>query len=257
LGSDRRARRLGRVREFGARHPRLSLVIACAALTGVIAVCGYQLSYGTYLGRAWVIAASAGLATAAGLAVAVLISGRRHRPVAGGLLIGWLVLALASASAVRYPFPQGPYGGVQAFFNGLHAALLGYEAVTCTAIVALFAYPLLHPGARTRNQTERAGYSPGRSGLPARLRFPGAKPAVWRAGSLIAANGTVMWLSLNGDAEVDLTSACQALPTLPDAAHRRQRQPRTTALATVNGIVEVDVSPKALTTLASSLHRPH
>jgi hypothetical protein len=52
LGGGRRARRNGRAREFGARHPRPTLVIICALLACVIAVCGYQLSYGTYLGAA-------------------------------------------------------------------------------------------------------------------------------------------------------------------------------------------------------------
>lgn len=183
MGSDRRARRQGRARDFGARHPRLSLVIASAALAGVIGVCGYQLSYGTYLGRAWVIAASAGMAAAAGLTAMVLISRRRHRHAAGGLLMAWLVLGLASASAIRYPFPRGPYGRVQAFFNGLHAALLGYEAVTCTAIVALFAYLLLHPRAVRATRQHRPGIhrvAPGSrpgSGSPEQSRRPGEPDA--------------------------------------------------------------------------------
>jgi hypothetical protein len=44
----------------------------------VIAVCGLQLSYGTYLGRGWVIAALAGMATAAGVSASALIRIRRH-----------------------------------------------------------------------------------------------------------------------------------------------------------------------------------
>jgi hypothetical protein len=173
LGSNRRARRArrqGRARDIAARHPRLSLVIVCALLAGVIAVCGYQLSYGTYLGHGWVIAALAGMATAAGLSAAVLVSNRRHSPAAGRIVIAWLVLGLASASAIRLPFPQGPYGSVQAFFNVAHAALLGCEAVTCTSIVALFAYVLLHPRGHARSRAARAGHAPGRAGLPARLR---------------------------------------------------------------------------------------
>ncbi|HUY45827.1 MAG TPA: hypothetical protein VMV92_08895 [Streptosporangiaceae bacterium] len=261
MRSGRRARRQGRAREFGARHPRLSLVIVCALLACVIAVCGYQLSYGTYLGRAWGIAALAGMAAAAGLNALALVSTRRHRLAAGRVVIAWLVLVVASASAIKFPFPQGPYGSVQAFFNVAHAALLGYEAVTCAAIVALFAYLLLRsrararrPAARAGHAPRRAGHAPGRAGLPARLRFPAAKAAPWRAGRLIAANGRVTWLSLNGDADVDLTSACQALPTLPAAAHGRQ--PRTTMLATASGVAEVDVSPRALAELVRSLRRP-
>lgn len=247
MGSHRRARRQGRAQDFGARHPRLTLVIACALLAGVTAVCGEQLSYGTYLGRGWVIVALAGMATAAGLSAAALISNRRHSPAAGRAAMAWLVLALASASAIKFPFPQGPYDSVQAFFNVVHAALLGYEAVTCTAIVALLTYLLLRPRARARGQAARAG-------LPARLRFPGAKAATWRAGRLIAANDTVTWLSRNGDAEVDLTPACLALPMLPADAYGRQ--PRKTMLATANGLVEVNVSPAALAALVRSLRRP-
>ncbi len=43
---------------------------------------------------------------------------------------------------------------------------------------------------------------------------------------------------------MDLTAACLALPIPP--AGTRERQPRTTTLATVDGVVELDVSPKAL-----------
>jgi hypothetical protein len=63
----------------------------------------------------------------------------------------------------------------------------------------------------------------------------------------------VTWLSLNGDVEVDLTAACQALPVLPAAA---QRQPLETMLATVSGLVEVDVPAAALVALAGRLRRP-
>jgi hypothetical protein len=181
LGTDRRARRHRRAQEFGARHPRLALAIVCALLAGVTAICGYQLSYGTYLGRGWVIAALAGMATAAGLSAAALISNRRHSPAAGRVVMAWTMLALASASAIRFPFPQGPYDSVQAFFNVVHAALLGYEAVTCTALVALFAYLLLHPRARARSQATRAGHALGHARLPARLRFREAKARVLAA----------------------------------------------------------------------------
>jgi hypothetical protein len=239
---------------LAARHPRLSLVILCALLAGVIAICGYQLRFGTYMGHGWVIGALAGMATAAGLSAAALASNRRHSPAAGRFLIAWLVLGLASASGIAFPFPQGPYGSVQAIFNVAHAALLGYEAVISTAILALFAYVLLHPRGHARSQVARAGHAPGRAGLPARLRFPGAQAATWRAGRLIAANDAVTWLSWNGDAEVDLTSACQALPMLPADAHGRQ--PRKSMLATASGPVEVDVSSQALAAMVRSLRPP-
>jgi hypothetical protein len=85
-------------------------------------------------------------------------------------------------------------------------------------------------------------------------QFPGATAATWRAGRLIAADGTVRWLSRKGDAEVDLTAACEA-PAMPSAG-AQSRQPRTTTLATASGLVEVDVSPRALAALARNLHPP-
>ena len=136
VGSDRRARRHERAQEFGARHPRLTLILVSPLLAAVITLYGYQLSYGAYLGRGWVIAALAGMVTAVGLNAAILISNRRHSPATGRLVMAWLVLGLMSASAIRFPFPQGPYGNVQAFFNVAHAAMLGFEAVTVMAIVA-------------------------------------------------------------------------------------------------------------------------
>ena len=243
MGGDRRARRQRRAQEFGARHPRLTLVIVCALLAGVIAICGYQLSYGTYLGRGWVIAAVAGMAAAAGLAAAMLIRYRRRRSVTGRLMLSWLVLTLMSASSIRYPFPQRPYGSAQGFFNVVHAALLGYEAVTCTGLIALFVSTAvaLQLRARARSQAARAGEG---ARLPARLRSAAAEQAAWRAGHVIAANGKVTWRSLKGDAQVDLTAACQALPVPPPGT--RRRQPRTTTLATADGAVELDVSPKAI-----------
>lgn len=184
MGSDRRVRGTNRARElgakFGRRHPRLALIIVGVALTGVIALCSFQLSHGTYLGRGWVIAAFAGIAAAAGLGAAAVISNRRHSPAAGRLGLAWLVLSLMSVSAIRYPFPLGPYGSVQAFFNVVHAALLGYEAVTCTAIVALLAYLVLHPRARARSRTAPAGHAPD---------LPGASVAEYLATSESAASG--------------------------------------------------------------------
>lgn len=264
MGSCRRARRQARAREFGRRHPYLALTSGCVLLAGVTAVCGYQLSHGTYLGRGWVIAALAGVATAAGLSAAGLFSTRRHGGAIGRAAIAWLALTLMSASAISYPFPVGPYGSVQAFFNVVHAALLGYEAVTCAILICLLAYGLTRlrglPGraplqqAPVRGSMAPSWHAPDHGGLPARLRFPERGPATWRAGRLIAANGTVTWLSRDGDVEVDLTSACRAMLMAPQDG--RKRQPRTTTLTTADGLAEVDVSPRALGTLASGLHLP-
>ena len=183
MSSGRRARRNRRAHNFGARHPRLTLVIVGALIAGVVAICAEQLSYGTYLGRGWEIAALSGMVTAAGLGAAVVITNRRHSPAARLVTVPYLVLSLVSVSAIRYPFPQGPYGGVQAFFNVAKAFLLGYEAVTLAAVVALFTYLLLRPGGLARkhaapnqatpNQAVHApGSGPG-SGSPERRRRPG------------------------------------------------------------------------------------
>ncbi len=256
MGGDRRARRQARAREFGARHPRLAFALIAPLLAGVVALCGYQLSHGLYLGRGWVIAGLAGVAAAAGLNAAVVISSRRHSPAEDRFLMAWLVLGLASASAIRFPFPLGPYGSVQAFFNVVHAALLGYEAVTVTAILALLVYAVLRSRSAAASREVQAGQAADltRLRLPARLKFAGVAAATWRAGNLIAADGAVTWRSLKGDAEVDLTAACQALPMRP--AGTRGRGPRTTALVTASGLVEVDVSPKALTALARTADLP-
>lgn len=244
-GRARRARRQTRAREFGARHPGWTFVIASVLLAGVTAICGYQLGYGTYLGRGWLIAAVAGAVTAAGLAGAMVIHYRRHGG-AGRLVTAWLILTLLSVSSIRYPFPLGRYGSVQAFFNVVHAALLGYEAVTCTGFIALFVFMglALPLRARARGRRAQAGQDAGHAGLPARLRFPGTKPGTWRAGRLVAADGKVTWLSRTGDAEVDLTAACQALPMPPAAA--RGRQPRTVTLVTADGVAELDIPLRAL-----------
>lgn len=120
----RRARRHQRAQAFGAHHPRLTLILVSLLVVGVIALDSEQLSYGTYLGRSWVIAAAAGIVTAVAVNAAAWVSNRRHRPASFPLVIAWLVLAVMSASAIRIPFPQGPYSNVMAFFNVAHAAML-------------------------------------------------------------------------------------------------------------------------------------
>jgi hypothetical protein len=265
LGRSWRARAQGRAREFGARHPGLAGVTVCAIPLGAVALAGLQLSYGLYLGRGWVIAALAGVATGAGVNAWAMLSLRRTGGELDFAVTTWLVLWLVSAStAIRLPFPRGPYGGVQAVFNVVHAALLGYEAVTFAAIVAVPCYLLVRYRGRARSRAVpavpagpvpgRARRTPGRDGLPARLRSPGATAATWRAGRLIAADGTVRWRSRTRDAEFDLTEACQD-PAMLSAAVQA-RQPRTTTLTTPSGLVEVDVSPRALASLARSLHHP-
>ncbi len=167
-GSHRSARRQERAYEFGRRHPRLTGVIFCVFLAGLIAICAEQIRHGTYLGGGWLIAVLAGMASAAVLTAAALISSRRHNPASGRFERAWLVLGVMSVSAIGYPFPLGPYGSVQAFFNVVHAALLGYEAVTLTAFIALLAYVLIRlRGLPGRAVLERPPVrAAGRHGLP-------------------------------------------------------------------------------------------
>ena len=146
MGSYRLARRQGRAQEFGRRHPRLTGVVVCIVLAGVSAVCAFQIRHGAYLGRGWVIATVAGIVTAAALNAAVLIRIMRHDPALGRLGIAWVVLALLAALSIRLPFPQGRYGSVQAFFDVVKAAALGYEAVTDAALIVLLADVLIRPG---------------------------------------------------------------------------------------------------------------
>jgi len=98
VGSHPSARRQERAREFGRRHPRLTFVIICAALAAFIAVCAVQIHHGTYLGRGWLIAATAGMATAAAFGAAAVISNMRHGPALRRLEWIWVALSLLSAS---------------------------------------------------------------------------------------------------------------------------------------------------------------
>ncbi len=134
-----------RARAVAARHPRSGLLGFSLLLAGAVTLFGAQLGHGTYLGRGWVVAAVAGMVTAVGLNAAVWISNRRHRPAAFLLNVALVVLGTLSASAIRMPFPQGPYGHVMAFLIVIHAAMLGFEAVTGTGILAIMVYAILRP----------------------------------------------------------------------------------------------------------------
>jgi prepilin signal peptidase PulO-like enzyme (type II secretory pathway) len=238
------------MRAFAMRRPRLTLVMICLFLACLIAINSGPLIYGTYyLGRDWVIAALAGMVTAAGLIAAAVVSRRRHG-LRDELILAWLALWLVSASALRLPFSQHPHGGVQPFLNAVHAALLGYGTASFAAIFAWFAVQFLRLlRTRVRSLPAPAGRAPPHAEIPGRLRFTEPEAATWRAGRLIAADGKVTWRSLKGDVTVDLTAACQA--ALPSAAD--SRQPRTTMLTTASGLAEVDVSPRALAALTAAL----
>jgi hypothetical protein len=167
-GAERGRRALGTRAEafgarFGARRPRLSLVICGILLLGLLAACSAQLSYGAYLDPGWAIAMWTGAAVAIALNATAWNSAVRHGPPSRRLQIAWLVLTLLAGSSLGYPFPHGHYGRVQAFFNVVHAALLAYEGTTCAAIVTLLAYVLV----RVR------GRRPGR----AALQQPSVAPA--------------------------------------------------------------------------------
>lgn len=144
MSSYRRARREERARQFGRRHPCLALIIAAVIMAGAVAVCAVQIGHGSYLGSGWLIAAAAGMATAAALTALRGRRARRHAPAPGRLEVAWAVLAVLSAFSMPLPFPLGRYGSVQAFFNVVHAVLLGYGAVTYTALLGLFAFLLVH-----------------------------------------------------------------------------------------------------------------
>jgi hypothetical protein len=96
-----------------------------------------------------------------GLGAAALVSGRRHSPAADDVVLAWLVLLAVSTTALRFPFPQGRYGSVQAFFNAAHAALLGSAVVSWTALIVLLAYATLHRRGHPRRRAARAGHAPG------------------------------------------------------------------------------------------------
>jgi hypothetical protein len=155
-------RRQQRAQAFGARHPRLTLILIGPVFAATIALYGYQLRYGSYLGRGWVVAALSGMTAAAALIAVAVASGRRHSPAAGRLLMALLVLTLISASAIGFPFPKGPYGSVQSYFNVAHAAMLGFETVIGTAIVALMVYVVVRskPHGRHWGNADQAGDAP-------------------------------------------------------------------------------------------------
>lgn len=105
MGGDRRQER---AREFGRCHPRLTVVIACVLLGGVLAACAVQLRHGAYLGRGWMVAALAGMLSAAMLSAAVLIGRLWYGLAAAPFEMAWLVLGLMSASAHSPPRPARP-----------------------------------------------------------------------------------------------------------------------------------------------------
>lgn len=146
-----------RARAYPARHPRSGLIVVSLLLAAAVSLFGAQLVHGTYLGRGWVVAGVAGMVTAVGLNAAVWASNRRHRPAAFPLNVALLVLGTISASAIRMPFPQGPYGHVMALFIVVHAAMLGFAVVTGTGILAIMAYALLRPRSAARRREAHTG----------------------------------------------------------------------------------------------------
>jgi hypothetical protein len=240
VGSQRSARRQERAREFGRRHPRLTLVISCVLLGGIIAICAVQLRHGAYLGRGWLIAAVAGTATEAAVSAAALISRLRPSPATPRIQMTWLVLGLLSASAIAYPFPEGPYGGVQAFFNVAHAALLGGEAVTCATIIVLLAYAIVRrrppvPAARRHGLPDDTGQLPGRQ-MPKARAWPGwvltGAAAGLVAGFILAAVGAPDPHDAASTAGTSLVLIALAAACLAGSAalYRRYRSRRVAAV---------------------------
>lgn len=159
---------------LGQRHPRVGMGVGCIALTGFLAACANELSDGTYLGAYWLICAVAGMTAAAGMSVAVLISRRRRNRAAGRLTVAWVVLTVVTMPAITaFPFPHNSLFpapspnvlAVQRFFNVVHAVMLGYTAMSCTALLVLLVYLIAHGGPRWRSQqAARPGQAPGPAG---------------------------------------------------------------------------------------------
>jgi hypothetical protein len=111
-------------------------------MAGLLAIFVAQIHDGTYLGRSWLIAVAAGIATSAALSPVALLRSR-HNPW-GRLQLAWIVLSLLSVSSISLPFPVGRYGRPQAVINVVHAEMLGYEAVTVVAIVVVTVWTFAH-----------------------------------------------------------------------------------------------------------------
>jgi hypothetical protein len=128
------------------RHPRVTLILTSIAFAGLIVFCAFQISDGTDLGASWLIAAVAGIVVGAALGVAVYVT-NLHRPRLNGIGIAWAVLLALSVLSLEFTFSMGRHGSGHAFVNVVLAASLGYLAVTCAALIAVFAFLLIHRGA--------------------------------------------------------------------------------------------------------------
>jgi len=193
VSSYRNARRQERARQFGRRHPRLSLVLACLGLAGYLTICAAQIGHGTYLGPSWLIAAAAGIAGGAALSPAALIASRRS--ALGPLQLAWIVLTAMAAWSIRFSFPAGRSSRPQAVINVVHAALLGYEAVTTAAIVVLMIWVLAR---LVHSHGWRAlPYDPGPP-LPRQSRRPRGWPTWVLAGSAAGLVACVILAGVGG-----------------------------------------------------------
>ena len=170
------------------RHPRVALVLTSVAIAGFLVFCAVQISDGTYLGASWLIAAVAGMVAGAALSAAVFLT-NLHRSSVNGLGVAWTVLLALSVLSIE--FTLGRHGSARTFVNVVHAISLGYVAATCAALIALFAFLLIHPGALPSRAALRQQFP--------RRQFPRRhRPALgWPAWLLVgAAVGVIAGVSL-------------------------------------------------------------
>jgi hypothetical protein len=242
--------RQNRAQEFGRRHPRLTFAITSLAVAGVLANCLTQISDGTYL-RGWLISSVAGMATAVALSATALIRNVGHEPKLGSFEWALVLLAVPSVmSIIPYPFLVG-----STFVDILHAALLGYAAVTLVALEALLIYVIVtYPSrAAPRQLSVRTAGRPEIPDSASPFAAPQMRTAhgwpTWllgsAAGGLVA--GVILAVVSNRTSNTATTAAgllillalaavCVAVPAALYRRHRRKveqllRQPDTSTAA--------------------------
>lgn len=135
---DGRSRSYELGRRIGTRHPLLVRTVFVLSVAAMGAFDVHEAYQGRHLGHRWVISVLAGTAAGVlGIVVAVLV--HRRRPGSGDdpVTVTWWLLVIGSMAAAGLPIPSGPSDGVQALLGVVHAALLGYGAVSMLAIIVV------------------------------------------------------------------------------------------------------------------------
>lgn len=236
---------------WGSRHPRIALSISAVVMAILVLVSIADLVAGSYQGLVWWLCGAAGIVAGVGLAAWLVRNGRRSARQGRPQRTAMTVLTVASVIAIRSGFPHGQYAGAGEFFNLLRAVLVGYGIVHWSLVEWYVVRAI--PRAIPRPPVVYGKAGPGSAEMKVSLRFPGVDPAgrqgtaSWRPGRLIAANGTVTWVSRKGGAPVDLTGASLAPDTVPPTG--RPARSRTTILMTAQGPAELKVAPSAVAEL--------